>query len=61
MNDLQLGMSLAVSREALDFQAGMVAGIIQGSISACVEQQEGMPRAQSLALEGIGEKINITV
>lgn len=61
MNDVQMGMSVAISREALDFQASMAASVINGSLASSQEMQETLVRAQGMALEGIGSKINIEV
>lgn len=60
MNDVQMGMSVAISREALDFQASMSAAVINGSINKETEMQMRMSK-DGLAAQGIGGKINIEV
>lgn len=61
MNDVQMGMSVAISREALDFQASMSAAVINGSINKGQEMQMRMDKDAGLAAQGIGGKINIEV
>lgn len=61
MNDVQMGMSVAISREALDFQASMSAAVINGSINKGQEMQTRMSKDAGLAAQGIGGKINIEV
>ena len=61
MNDVQMGMSVSISREALDFQASMSAAVINGSINKGQEMQMRMDKDAGLAAQGIGGKINIEV
>ena len=61
MNDVQMGMSVAISREALDFQASMSAAVINGSINKGQEMQMRMDKDAGLAAQGIGGTINIEV
>ena len=61
MDPVQAGMSVAVTREALDFQASMSAAVINGSINKSQEMQQVMTRSAGLAAEGVGAKLNITV
>ena len=58
MNDVQMGMSVSISREALDFQASMSAALINGTIDKGTEMEQNM-RSQGLAAEGIGSKLNV--
>lgn len=61
MNEVQMGMSVAISREALDFQASMSAAVINGSISKGLEMQALLDKNAGLAAQGIGGKLNIEV
>ena len=61
MNDVQMGMSVAISREALDFQASMSAAVINGSINKGQEMQMRMSKDAGLAAQGIGGTFNIEV
>ena len=61
MNEVQMGMSVAVSREALDFQASMSAAVINGSIGKGQEMQALLDKNAGLAAQGIGSKVNIEV
>ena len=61
MNDVQMGMSVAISRDALDFQSSMSAAVINGSINKGQEMQGRMNKDAGLAAQGIGGKINIEV
>lgn len=58
MDDVQMGMSVAVTKEAMDFQASMSASLINGSIEKGAEMQQ-MLRGQALAAEGIGGKLDV--
>lgn len=60
MEDVQMGMSVAVTKEALDFQANMSAAVINGSIDKGQEMQQNLARIDGLAAEGIGSKLNVT-
>ena len=61
MNDVQMGMSVSISREALDFQASMSAAVINGSINKGLEMQALLDKNAGLAAQGIGGKLNIEV
>lgn len=61
MDDTQMMMSVAVTREALDFQAGMSAALINGTIQKGVEMQENLARIAGLQAEGIGLNLNANV
>lgn len=61
MDDVQMGMSVAVTKEALNFQASMSAAVISGSLSKGQEMQQSMLQMQGLAKEGIGTNLNIKV
>ena len=58
MNDVQMGMSVSISREALDFQASMSAALINGTIDKGAEMEQNM-RSQGLAAEGFGGKLDV--
>ncbi|MDO5484512.1 MAG: hypothetical protein Q4F27_06340 [Desulfovibrionaceae bacterium] len=61
MDSTQMAMSVAVTRESLDFQASMSAAVINGSIDKGAEMQQNLARVEGLAAEGIGSKLNIQV
>ena len=56
MEDVQASMSVAITKEALDFQAAMSANIINISLDKSAEV-----RAAGLAAQGIGQNIDIAV
>lgn len=56
-----MGMSVRITREALDFQAGMAAAVINGSLDKSAEMQQNLARSQGLAAEGIGVRLNTSV
>lgn len=56
-----MGMSVSISREALDFQASMAAAVINGSISKGQEMKALMDKNAGLAAQGIGNRLNIEV
>ena len=60
MDDAQIGMSVSITKEALDFQASMTSAVINGSLEKGQEVQMNMARTQGLAAEGIGVKLNTT-
>lgn len=60
IEDVQTGFSVAIGKEALDFQASMSAALINGTIEKGAEM-EALMRGQGLAAEGIGQNLNITV
>ena len=59
MEDVQMGISVAVTKEALNFQANMASNLINGSIDKGQEMQQKMARIDGLAAEGIGSKLNV--
>ena len=61
VNDVQMGMSVTISREALNFQASMAAAVINGSINKGQEMQALMGKDAGLAAQGIGSRLNIEV
>ena len=58
MDDVQMGMSVSVSKSALNFQANMSAALINGTIDKGAEMEQNM-RSQGLAAEGIGCKLDV--
>ena len=58
MDDVQMGMSVSVTKSALNFQANMSAALISGSIDKGAEMEQNM-RSQGLAAEGIGGKLDL--
>ena len=58
MDDVQMGMSVRVTKTALNFQASMSAALINGTIDKGTEMEQNM-RSQGLAAEGIGSKLNV--
>lgn len=61
MEDVQAAMSVAVTKEALDFEASMSASLINGTIQKSAEMQASMSRIAGMAAEGLGTKLNIVV
>lgn len=61
MEDVQAAMSVAVSKEALDFQASMSASLINGTIEKGAEMKASLSRIAGLAAEGLGANLNIVV
>lgn len=61
MDDMQMAMSVAITREAMDFQANMTAAVINGSLNQGAEMQQSLARVAGLAAEGIGANLNIQV
>lgn len=59
MDDVQMGMSVAVTKEAMNFQASMSANLINGSLEKGVEMQQTLARSAGLAAEGIGGKLDV--
>ena len=59
MEDVQMGMSVAVTKDALNFQATMAAAVINGSLDKGQEMPQNMARIDGLAAEGIGSKLNV--
>ena len=59
MDDVQMGMSVAVTKEAMDFQASMAATLISGSLDKGAEMQQMLSRSAGLAAEGIGGKLDV--
>ena len=58
MDDVQMGMSVRVTKSALNFQASMSAALINGTIDKGTEMEQNM-RSLGLAAEGIGSKLNV--
>ena len=58
MDDVQMGMSVRVTKSALNFQASMSAALINGTIDKGAEMEQNM-RSQGLAAEGIGGKLDV--
>jgi len=58
MDDVKMGMSVSLSRSALNFQANMSAALINGTIDKGAEMEQNM-RSQGLAAEGIGNKLDV--
>ena len=58
MDDVQMGMSVSVSKSALNFQASMSAALISGTIDKGAEMEQNM-RSQGLAAQGIGGKLDV--
>lgn len=61
MEDTQMAMSVAVTKEALDFNASMTAALIGGTFEKSAEMQAALARDAGLAAEGIGKNLNIKV
>lgn len=61
MDDTQMAMSVAITKEALDFDAGMSAALINGTIQKGAEMAESLARISGLQAEGIGVNLNLTV
>ena len=59
MEDVQMGMSVTVTKDALNFQATMASTVINGSLDKGQEMQQNMARIDGLAAEGIGSKRNV--
>ncbi|GKG93609.1 hypothetical protein CE91St38_16170 [Desulfovibrionaceae bacterium] len=59
MEDVQMGMSVTVTKDALNFQATMASAVINGSLDKGQEMQQNMARIDGLAAEGIGSKLNV--
>lgn len=58
MDDVQMGMSVSVTKSALNFQANMSAALINGTIDKGAEMAQNM-RSQGLAAEGIGGQLDV--
>ena len=61
MDDTQMMMNVAITKEALDFEAGMSAALINGTIQKGLEMQESLARIAGLQAQGIGCNLNISV
>lgn len=61
MDDTQMAMSVAITRETLDFDASMAAALIGGTFEKSAEMQAALARDAGLAAEGIGRNLNIKV
>lgn len=60
IEDVQTGFAVAITKEAMDFQAGMSAALINGTFEKGAEM-EALLRGQGLAAEGIGKNLDISV
>lgn len=60
MNDVQAGMSVAITKEAMDFEASMTASLINGTIQKSAEMDAAL-RGAGLAAQGIGQNLDIVV
>ena len=58
MDDVQMGMSVSVTKSALNFQANMSAALISGTIDKGAEMEQNL-RSQGLAAEGIGGQLEV--
>lgn len=61
MEETQVAMSMAITKEALNFDASMTAALINGTIQKGAEMQAALFRDAGLAAEGIGKNLNIVV
>ena len=61
MEDTQMAMDVAITREALDFAAGMSAALINGTIQKGAEMADNLACGAGLRAEGIGINLDITV
>ncbi len=61
MDDTQMAMSVAITKESLNFDAAMTANLINGSIQKGAEMQAMLARDAGLAAMGIGQNLNIAV
>lgn len=59
MDDVQTGMSVSVTKSALNFQAKMASAVINGTIDKGAEMEQNMARSQGLAAQGIGGKLDV--
>ena len=61
MEEVQGAMSVAITKEALDFEAAMASSIINVTFQKSAEMQASTARDAGLAAEGIGKNLNIAV
>lgn len=61
MEETQVAMSMAITKEALNFDASMAAALINGTIQKGAEMQAALARDAGLAAEGIGKNLNVVV
>lgn len=61
MEEVQAAMSAAITRETLNFEAGMSSALINVTFQKQAEMQADLARNAGLAAEGIGKNLNITV
>lgn len=61
MEEVQMAMEVAVTRDALDFQAGMSSALINGTIQKGAEMAEQLSRSAGLAAAGIGTRLDAVV
>lgn len=59
MSETQMGMSVALTSQALNFQANMASAVINGSIGKGQEQEQQTARAAGMAAEGVGARLNV--
>lgn len=58
---VQAAFNVAITKEALDFQASMSAALINGSFEKAAELQASMARSAGLAAQGIGVNLDAVV
>ena len=61
MEEVQAAMDVAITREALDFQATVSSTLINVTLQKSAEMQATLARDAGLAAEGIGKNLNICV
>lgn len=61
MDDAQMAMSVAITKQAMDFDALMSASLINGTIQKGAEMQDALARSAGLAAEGIGVNLDIAI
>lgn len=59
MSETQMGVSVAVTSQALNFQANMASAVINGSIDKGREQDQQAARAAGMAAQGVGSKLDV--
>lgn len=61
MEMVQMAVSTAITKEAMDFQASMSAAVINGSFEKAAEMQANFSRSAGLAAQGIGANLDAVV
>ncbi len=61
MENVQAAMSVAITKEALNFEANMSSTLINVTLQKGEEMRAALARDAGLAAEGIGKNLNITV